>query len=88
MAMKVYEVVLMPSVLESQTEDVAMVRASSVLGAAKRFCTEKKIKLGPQVREYEPGPRGTRAAFRAMKNWGMFGGVKQYSLTVKEADVL
>ena len=87
MKMQIFEVVLNPSVFESQTEDVALVRASTIKGAAQKFCREKKMKLGPQVREYEPGPRGTRAAFRVMKNWGMFGGIKQYSLTVKEADI-
>jgi len=85
--MQIFEVVLSPSVLESQHEDVALVNASTIKGAAQKFCREKKMRLGPQVREYEPGPKGNRAAFRVMKDWGMFGGIKQYTLTVKEADI-
>lgn len=86
--MKLYEVILSPSVLESQTTDVELVRATSILAAAKKFALAKKIKLGPQVREFEPGPKGTRAAFRAAKDWKMFGGLKHYELTVTEARVL
>ena len=83
-----YEVVLTPSTLESQREDVSLVKATSIKGAARKFCSDKKLVLGPQVMDYERGPRGQRAAFRVSKNWGMFGGEKHYSLSVKEADIL
>lgn len=86
--MKLYEVILSPSILESQATDVELVRAASILAAAKKFAAAKKIKLGPQVREFEPGPKGTRAAFRALKDWKLFGGIKHYELTVTEAHVL
>lgn len=85
---QLWEVSMQPGTLEGEREDLGMVRASSVAGAAKKFCLKKGVELGPQTGEYEPGERGSRAAFRAKKDWGLFGGITQYSVFVKEADII
>lgn len=85
---KLWEVSMQPGTLEGEREDLGMVRASSVATAARKFCAKKGVELGPQTGEYEPGERGSRAAFRAKKDWGLFGGVVQYSVFVKEADII
>jgi len=56
MKMQIFEVVLSPSVLESQYEDVALVKASTIKGA----CLSGSFPHGPKFAYLaEPGRKST-----------------------------
>jgi hypothetical protein len=82
----IYEVILTPSVLSSQKEDLYLVRGSSPENAVRKLC--KKANLEFETKLPSSGSRNERVKFRVTKDSGMFGGTKEHLCYASIADIL
>lgn len=87
--MIIFELILTPSTLDTQSQDVALVAADdedTVLRAVDKFCAIKGLSLDEEVTPFVRGEQ--LGGYILSKDWGMFGGVRKYNLTVRQANVI